>query len=88
MSMRQLVISLAAQSLVFGAGCKGIGPGTVPRDRFEYSKSMTESWKRQTLLNIARLRYYESPRWREGCRGFNRRDGRFGLAEQRYEERN
>ena len=42
-------------------GCKSIGPGTVPRDRFEYSSSISESWKRQTLLNIMRLRYMDPP---------------------------
>lgn len=42
-------------------GCKSIGPGTVPRDRFEYSGSISESWKRQTLLNIVRLRYMDPP---------------------------
>src|SRR5262245_43818359 len=41
--------------------CYSIGPQTIPRDRFDYSASMTESWKRQTLLNIVRLRYMEPP---------------------------
>ena len=43
------------------AGCSGIGPGTVPRDRFDYSSAITESWKRQTLLNICKLRYLDPP---------------------------
>jgi hypothetical protein len=42
-------------------GCHSIGPGTVPRDRFEYSGSISESWKRQTLLNIVKLRYMDPP---------------------------
>ena len=42
-------------------GCHSIGPGTVPRDRFEYSSSISESWKRQTLLNIIKLRYLDPP---------------------------
>ena len=42
-------------------GCKNIGPGTVARDRFEYSSSISESWKRQTLLNIVKLRYLDPP---------------------------
>src|SRR6266487_5422002 len=42
-------------------GCKSIGPGTVARDRLEYSSSISESWKRQTLLNIVKLRYLDPP---------------------------
>jgi len=43
------------------AGCQSLGPGTVARDRFEYSDSIGESWKRQTLLNIVKLRYVDPP---------------------------
>src|SRR6516162_1064293 len=42
-------------------GCKSIGPATVARDRFEYSGSISESWKRQTLLNIVKMRYVDPP---------------------------
>ena len=38
-----------------------MGPGTVPRDRAEYSATISDSWKRQTLLNIVRLRYLDPP---------------------------
>jgi hypothetical protein len=47
--------------LIVAVGCRSIGPSTIPRDRFDYSTSMTESWKRQTLLNIVRLRYLDPP---------------------------
>lgn len=42
-------------------GCKAIGPGSVPRDRSDYSDAISESWKRQTLLNIVKLRYLDPP---------------------------
>ena len=41
------------------SGCASIGPGTVSRDRFDYNASITESWKRQILLNIVKIRYVE-----------------------------
>ncbi len=42
-------------------GCQSIGPGSVPRDRSDYSSSIGDSWKRQTLLNIVKLRYVDPP---------------------------
>lgn len=50
-----LALALAANA------CSSIGPGTVPRDRFEYSGSISDSWKRQLLLNIVKLRYLDPP---------------------------
>ncbi len=52
---------MAVGGLLVCCGCKSIGPGTVPRDRFEYSSSISESWKRQALLNIIKLRYLDPP---------------------------
>jgi hypothetical protein len=50
-----LVLALAL------TGCHSIGPGTVTRDRSDYSTSIGESWKSQTLLNIVKLRYVDPP---------------------------
>lgn len=47
--------------LLLIAGCSSIGPKTIPRDRYDYSCSISESWKRQTLLNIVKLRYLDPP---------------------------
>jgi hypothetical protein len=42
-------------------GCAAIGPPTVDRDRFDYVTAISESWKRQTLLNLLKTRYMDAP---------------------------
>jgi len=59
--MRYLFLSVTALGILLTSGCRSIGPGTVPRDRLDYSTSISESWKRQTLLNIVKLRYFDPP---------------------------
>ena len=52
---------LAIMTLILLAGCTGIGPGTVARDRFDYVNAISNSWKRQMLLNLVKLRYVDAP---------------------------
>ena len=42
-------------------GCAGIGPGTVDRDRFDYVSALSNSWKKQMLLNLVKIRYVDAP---------------------------
>jgi len=42
-------------------GCAGIGPGTVSRDRFDYTASISDSWKHQMLFNMVKIRYGDAP---------------------------
>jgi hypothetical protein len=50
-------VCLAA--LAFLSGCASIGPGRMVQDRTDYNASLTESWKRQILINIVKIRYVE-----------------------------
>src|SRR5512135_433304 len=58
---RQNLLALALLGALTLTGCRSIGPRTIPRDRYDYSGSISESWKRQTLLNIVKLRYLDPP---------------------------
>lgn len=58
---RAMALLLIAAAAVELAGCSSIGPGTVSRDRFEYSAAIGDSWHRQALLNIVKMRYVETP---------------------------
>jgi hypothetical protein len=47
--------------LVALSACTHLGPQTIAVDRFDYSTSVADSWKQQTLLNIVKLRYVDLP---------------------------
>jgi hypothetical protein len=58
---RGVAMASLAFCVLVGGGCRSLGPGTVPRDRYDYSSAISESWKRQALLNIVKLRYLDPP---------------------------
>jgi hypothetical protein len=51
---------LAVLTLVY-AGCYTMGPGTIGRDRIDYDHAVSESWKKQLLLNLVKIRYADAP---------------------------
>ncbi|MBS0980385.1 hypothetical protein JK174_06230 [Acetobacter thailandicus] len=48
-------------SILFLSGCYNLGSHRLGRDIEQYSDSMIESNKQQTLLNLVRLRYADAP---------------------------
>ena len=57
----KLIPLLVTAVLLFLTGCGSIGPGNVTRDRFGYTHAIAESWKKQMLLNMVKIRYSDSP---------------------------
>ncbi len=43
------------------AGCQHYGPPSIAADRLPYNEAIASSWKEQTLLNVVRLRYMDTP---------------------------
>jgi hypothetical protein len=54
-------LALAGIGALLLAGCAGTGPTSIARDRFDYVTSISDSWKRQMLLNLLKVRYSDAP---------------------------
>ena len=54
-------LALRGLALLALAGCTSVPPARVTADRMDYGQVVAESWKRQTLLNVVRLRHADAP---------------------------
>ena len=57
----QYSVIFGSVAILFLSGCGGLGPKTIPRDRFDYSSAISDSWKKQMLLNMVKIRYADIP---------------------------
>ena len=56
-----LLASALIVMTAFGAGCRHYGPRSITADRLPYNEAIASSWQEQTLLNIVKLRYMDTP---------------------------
>jgi hypothetical protein len=56
-----LNLTLFSLFIALLTGCASMGPGSIGRDRIDYDQAITQSWQRQLLLNLVKLRYGDTP---------------------------
>jgi hypothetical protein len=58
---RLRTLAVVVLILLGSGGCKHYGPRSVAADRIPYNEAVAVSWKEQTLLNVVKLRYMDTP---------------------------
>ena len=58
--LRLRVLCVVVLALLM-TGCASMGPSTIGRDRVDYEHAVTQSWQRQLLANLVKLRYNDTP---------------------------
>ena len=61
MNLRLISLALLVLAPVGSGGCRHFGPRSITADRIPYNEAIASSWKEQTLLNIVKLRYMDTP---------------------------
>jgi hypothetical protein len=62
MGMRPVAkLLIIFSSAIVICGCASLGPKTVVPDRIAYIQEISDSWKKQMLYNIVKLRYFDPP---------------------------
>jgi hypothetical protein len=61
MTQRSYILGFLIWGALIPAGCQHYGPPSIVADRIPYNEAIATSWKEQTLLNIVRLRYMDTP---------------------------
>jgi hypothetical protein len=59
--MQSRVVLIACLALSLATGCHHFGPRAITADRIPYNEAIARSWQEQTLLNIVKLRYMDTP---------------------------
>lgn len=58
---RQRLYVLSTAAMLMLSSCVSVSPQRITTDRMDYGQVVADSWKRQTLLNVVRLRYSDAP---------------------------
>jgi hypothetical protein len=61
MQLHARAMGLVLAVLLGHSGCQHYGPRSIVCDRIPYNEAVAASWKEQTLLNIVKLRYMDTP---------------------------